>query len=309
VGSVDRVRSAQMNAMLQMPVELRVVVELAIADETDAGMGRVVALLRPACCAARVEWWAPDDGGELRLIASDGQGGGVRRRFPLGSAGEVVAVGGSRDPRLASALTAVMPVLRRRYVEDQLAKATMRLARRNEALEDFAALVAHELKTPLHAALVADDASSELERALELVDSLLEAARDRRERPFASAAVCLEQALQDLGAIELEVTSWATAELPLPPATLRVILRNLLDNAVAAGARRVHVAAVQSSGSSQLVVCDDGVGLVAVDGYAAGSGLGLSLCRRIAARHRGTLKLARRPTGGTRATLRLKEAA
>jgi signal transduction histidine kinase len=185
----------------------------------------------------------------------------------------------------------------------------MRLARRNEALEEFAALVAHELKTPLHAALVADDASSEIERALELVDSLLDAARDARERPFASAAVCLEQALDDLGTVELEVTSWATAELPLPPATLRVILRNLLANAVAAGARRVHVATVQSSGSSQLVVCDDGVGLGAAGGYAAGSGLGLSLCRRIAGRHRGTLKLAPRPTGGTRATLQLKEAA
>jgi signal transduction histidine kinase len=221
----------------------------------------------------------------------------------------VVAVGGRRDPRLASALAGVLPILRRRYVEEQLTKATMSLARRNEALEDFAALVAHELKTPLHAALVADDSSSEVERALELVDSLLEAARDGRERPFASASACLEQALRDLGATELEVTSWATAELPLPPATLRVILRNLLANAVAAGARRVHVAAVQSSGSSQLVVCDDGVGLAAGDGYAAGSGLGLSLCRRIADRHRGTLKLAPRPTGGTRATLQLKEAA
>jgi signal transduction histidine kinase len=33
----------------------------------------------------------------------------------------------------------------------------VQLTRRNEALEDFAALVAHELKTPLQAALFADD--------------------------------------------------------------------------------------------------------------------------------------------------------
>src|SRR6266545_718617 len=40
--------------------------------------------------------------------------------------------------------------------DDEVASAIIRLARRNEALEDFAALVAHELKTPLQAALLAD---------------------------------------------------------------------------------------------------------------------------------------------------------
>jgi signal transduction histidine kinase len=82
-----------------------------------------------------------------------------------------------------------------------------------------------------------------------------------------------------------------------------VILRNLLSNAVAAGARRVHVAAVQSSRSWRLSVDDDGVGLGGVDRYAPGSGLGLSLCRRIAGRFGGVLELAPHPSGGTRAML------
>jgi signal transduction histidine kinase len=297
-----------MSKIPAMTLELGVVLELATAEEIDTGMARVVALLRGACGAARVEWWPPNDQGELRLVAADGAGAGERRRFPLGPVGEIVVVGGRHDPRFAPALAGAMPILRRRWAEERLAFATTKLARRNQALEEFAALVAHELKTPLHAALVADDASHEVERALDLVDSLLEAAHEAREKPVASAAVCLAQALQDLGAVELEVTSGTTADLPLPPASLRVILRNLLRNAVAAGARRVHVVAVRSAGSSRLLIVDDGVGLAAAGGYATGSGLGLSLCRRIAGRYGGVLELRPGQAGGTRATLQLEDA-
>ena len=182
------------------------------------------------------------------------------------------------------------------------------LARQNEALEDFAALVAHELKTPLLAALAADDPSGSVEEALDLVDELLEAAQDTSsERPFASVADGLDQVLRELG-VEVEVTSDLTTTLPLPPGPLRVILRNLLANAAAAGARHVHVSAGRSARSWRLVVDDDGVGLEGAEQYVAGSGLGLSLCRRIAARFGGVLTLAALPSGGTRATLELAEA-
>jgi signal transduction histidine kinase len=293
-----------MSQSLAMPVETRVALELASADEVDAGMARVLGLLQRGCSAARVEWWAPDVNGTLQLRAFDGAGRGERHRFSLGPAGDVVVVGGRRDPRLASALAGVMPILRRRCVEERMAGAVTQLARRNETLEEFAALVAHELKTPLQAALLADDASSALERALDLVDSLIEAARDSRETPYASAALCLEEVLGDLGTIDAEITAEVAAILPLPEVPLRVILRNLLRNSVAAGARHVHVVAARSSGSWRLVVDDDGVGLGADASYTAGSGLGLSLCRRIAHRYGGALELAPRPAGGTRATLR-----
>jgi len=190
----------------------------------------------------------------------------------------------------------------RRY--DQLFE---QLMRRNEALEDFAALVAHELKTPLHAALLADDPSKPVEEALDLVDELLEAARDTpSEWSFASVADGLEQVVRELGA-DWEVTADLTATLPLPPGPLRVILRNLLSNAAAAGARHAHVSAGRSARSWRLVVDDDGVGLDGAEQYDAGSGLGLSLCGRIAARFGGVLALAGRPSGGTRATLELAE--
>jgi signal transduction histidine kinase len=223
-------------------------------------------------------------------------------------AGMARVVACSRDRRLVAAVGGDGPGVGCGGVEERLVRALSGLARRNEVLEEFAALVAHELKTPLFAALVADDPSREVGRALELVDLLLEAAREAGERPYASAAVCLEQALEDLGAVEFELTGSLAAGLPLPAASLRVILRNLLGNAVAAGARRVHVVMVHSADSSRLLVFDDGVGLAAGEGYVAGSGLGVMLCRRIAGRYGGVLELASRPAGGTRATLRLAEA-
>ena len=84
---------------------------------------------------------------------------------------------------------------------------------------------------------------------------------------------------------------------------MRVLLRNLVANAVAAGARHIHVATVASAGSWRLAVDDDGVGLLEAGGYAGGSRLGLSLCRRLAGRFGGTLELAPRAVGGTRASV------
>ncbi len=201
------------------------------------------------------------------------------------------------------------PILRRRTAEERLARTTIQLAQRNEALEDFAALVAHELKTPLQAALLADDPAAPIEDALDLVDALLEAARNEPGEPtFSSVAACLGRLVEELGA-GVEVTTDNETPIPLPLEPLRVILRNLLSNAVAAGARHVHVAAVPSLRSWQLLVTDDGLGPADTDGYAAGSGLGLSLCRRIAGRFGGVLELDAGPSGGTRATLEFARAA
>jgi signal transduction histidine kinase len=192
---------------------------------------------------------------------------------------------------------------------DHLAEMTAQLARRNEALEDYAALVAHELKTPLLAALVAEEPSAQIEDALDLVDALLEAARSEPAEPTVSSlTACLDQVVEDLHA-DVEVTADTEITLPLPPGPLRVILRNLVSNAVAARARHVHVDAVRSLHSWRLLVDDDGVGLSESDRYAAGSGLGLSLCRRIAARFGGILELDAGPAGGTRATLEFAKAA
>ena len=283
----------------------RVIVEFAAADDVRSGMARVVAMLRRGGGAGRVEWWSPTDGGSsLRLEVADGHGRGRRVAVPAGPAGVVVVVGGDTGPELSTAVRRLAPVLRRRWTEERLAQQAVRLARCNQTLGDFAALVAHELKTPLELARRQDDPSVGVERALELVDVLLEAAwAESATQGRALAADCLEEALRDLGPIEAEVTTDLPQQVPLPPMALRVLLRNLVANAVAAGARHIHVAIVASAGSWRLTVDDDGVGVAEAKGYVEGSRLGLSLCRRLAGRFGGALELGPRAVGGTRASV------
>jgi signal transduction histidine kinase len=283
----------------------RVIVEFAAADDVRSGMARVVVMLRRGGGAGRVEWWSPADGGSsLRLEVADGQGRGRRVAVPVGPAGMVVVVGGDHGPEFSAAVHRLAPVLRRRWTEERLAQQAVRLARGNQALGDFAALVAHELKTPLELARLQDDPSVGVERALELVDVLLEAAHaESAPQGCASVADCLEEALRDLGPIAAEVTTDLSQEVPLPAIVLRVLLRNLVANAAAAGARHIHVATVASAGSWRLTVDDDGVGLAEAGGYAGGSRLGLSLCRRLVGRFGGALELAPRAVGGTRASV------
>jgi signal transduction histidine kinase len=284
----------------------RVIVEFAAADDVRSGMARVVAMLRRGGGAGRVEWWSPaDSDSSLRLQVADGHGRGRRVAVPVGPAGVVIVVaGGDHGPQLSAAVRRLASVLRRRWTEERLAQQAVRLARRNQALGDFAALVAHELKTPLELARLQDDPSVGVERALELVDVLLEAAQaESATQGCASAADCLEEALRDLGPIAAEVTTDLPQQVPLPPVALRVLLRNLVANAVAAGARHIHVATVASAGSWRLTVDDDGVGLGEAGGYVGGGRLGLSLCRRLVGRFGGTLELAPRAVGGTRASV------
>ena len=289
-------------------LEQEIVFALATAEDLASAMARVVESIHRRSGATRVEWWATCEDGALQLGAAIGIAHGRRQDLPLGRAGTVVLYGGTVEPDIESALTVAATIIRRRTAEERLERVAVDLARRNQALEDFAALVAHELKTPLHGALLADDPSRHVEDALDLVEALLEAARsESSERVFVSAAESVDRAVEDVGA-DVEITSDLRATLPLPPGTLRVLLRNLFSNAVAAGAHHIHVEADRSARSRWLLVDDDGVGLGDVDRYAAGSGLGLSLSRRMAGRFGGLLELAPNVAGGTRAILEFPEA-
>jgi signal transduction histidine kinase len=212
-------------------------------------------------------------------------------------------------PSPRSAARATSAALDHSAAIERMADATMRLARRNEALEDFAALVAHELKTPLETALLADEPRRWIVSALDLVDSLLEAASESPDGAWASLADCVAEAAGSLAQVEVTVAD-DNAVFPLPSRSLSVILRNLLANAGSAKARCVDVFAGHRGAQWWLVVDDDGVGLgSSEEGYDHGSGIGLELCRRIARRNGGRLELIRRQAGGTRAILTMERAA
>jgi signal transduction histidine kinase len=197
----------------------------------------------------------------------------------------------------------------RHVTAEQLAEHAARLARKNKALEDFAALVAHDVKSSLLSVLASDEPRKVLMRAVEIVDSILAATRaDRADGGAAQGADCVRQAAADLGVIRAEVITTVTGEFPISPDALRIVLRNLLANAVAAGAGRIFVSAVARGNRRVLVVDDDGVGLGAADRYATGGHLGLALCCRLVARFGGVLELMPRAGGGTRAVLVLNGA-
>jgi signal transduction histidine kinase len=197
----------------------------------------------------------------------------------------------------------------RQSTEEQLVEHVARLARKTEALDDFAALVAHDVKASLITALREEDPREGLTRALELVDSILETVRtEETAAGVAHIPESVQQAIADMGDIRAKVVASADGDFPIPAGVLRVVLRNLLANAVAAGARRIHVSALARGNQRVLVIDDDGVGLASADQYATGAQLGLRLCRRLVERCGCVLELRPRSVRGTRAVISAGEA-
>jgi signal transduction histidine kinase len=269
----------------------------------------VGALLLRRGIVAGVEWRTKQvDGSSFHVELAAGDTTGPRATVSLGRVGRLVLYGHSAGDLVAT-LGILRPLLRLRSRGDQLAAHASRLARRTEALDDVAGLVAHDVRSSLIAALRNEDPREGLTRALHLVDSILEAARaDLGSSRISDIASCTQQAIADLGDPRSVIVSSAGGEFPMPSDALRLVLRNLLANAVAAGAKRVHVSLLaRGGGRRMLVVDDDGVGLTSADLYATGSQLGLRLCRRLVERCGGALELRPRAIRGTRAVIIAKK--
>jgi signal transduction histidine kinase len=280
---------------------------LGDAEDVDEAMTGLVGALRVLSGAQRVEWWAAsDDARSFRRAAADGRQRGTWAAIPLGEAGAVVVAGVTDMPALLEALARIEPIVRRRRTNEQLALMSTELLRRYEALEDFAALVAHELKAGLAAASLARDPSAAIGDTIDLVDAILSAVRGGNATALASVAECLDDAARDLD-VQVSVGTGLPTELSLPPTALRIVLRNLLANALAAGARHVRLSATRENGLWSIALEDDGVGLDAREkgAYERGTGVGLNLCRRIVERAGGALVLKPGLSGGTLATLML----
>jgi signal transduction histidine kinase len=183
------------------------------------------------------------------------------------------------------------------------AKELAGLARAYADSQDFISLLAHELRTRLKvteralSATSGDGVGAALESTRcvqELVETLLELARGHVGEP-ADAAAAVRGVLHDLPRIE--IVAGELPCIPLPQRLLETVLRNLVANALEAGAGRVEIFA-RPCGT--ICVCDDGPGVPpeqatdifrSYSGKPGGAGLGLTLCREILRRRGGELWL------------------
>ena len=218
-----------------------------------------------------------------------------------------------------------------------------RVARLVENERRFTADAAHELRTPLAAlktqAQVAraaaenavrdhalDNVLAGCERAARLVDQLLTLARlepDQARQPphaFDLVSVARQVAAELAPAalakrVEIELAAAQSVPIDGYPELIGVLLRNLVDNAVRYSPPGTTVRVEVSPG--RVAVTDQGPGISAaerskvgerfyriVGSGEEGSGLGLSIARRIAEIHGAQLTLGEPPAGkGLRATL------
>lgn len=203
----------------------------------------------------------------------------------------------------------------------------------------FTADAAHELRTPVAGikaqAQVARTAANETERnhaldnailgcdrAAHLIDQLLTLARidslgdDLTENCDLTAIAAETIAALAPAAlnqnVRLELAEGVAVTVRGNPLLLRILLRNLIDNAVrhTLSGTSVWIAITRQPGQARLTVNDNGPGLAEaelarlterfyrpVGTLGSGSGLGLSIVRRIAEIHNAALDIAARPEG------------
>ena len=224
---------------------------------------------------------------------------------------------------------------------DSIEAMVLNLQQRTSYLREFARQVNHELKTPIAAARGAVELLSDhlpamtAQESRHFVDNL--AADIARLDRLAQRLLDLAQAdlataseeVVDVLAVAREIASPGVrvadgeAMARVPPASLRAILENLVQNALENGASRVNVyvrRAGHGSGAqagrragARVRVCveDDGPGIAPEDAERVfdpfyttradrgGTGLGLAICRALAQNAGGSIALARTESGAS----------
>jgi two-component system OmpR family sensor kinase/two-component system sensor histidine kinase QseC len=309
---------------------IRVAQPLAVRESLAAATARrsVVPVLVAAPIVALAMWWLVS----LSLA-------------PLGS---LVASVKSREADSLNELDAAGLPSEITPLVDALNGLLARLGAALHAQRAFVADAAHELRSPLTALklqldlvrLAADDSerddalrelASGMDRVHHLLEQLLALARAEpggaetkfREGDLAEVA---RQAAADTvplassRGVELELEAPQPVEVHGDLGALRILARNLIDNAVryAGAAGRVRAEVLADAGRAVLRVDDSGPGIPPDErgrvfdrfyrrdgGDTSGSGLGLAIVRAIADRHGARIDLGEAPLGGLRVDVRL----
>ncbi|HEX2531191.1 MAG TPA: ATP-binding protein [Burkholderiaceae bacterium] len=253
-------------------------------------------------------------------------------------------IGGDLANRNADSLTPVSDKGVPKEVSLLVAELNSLLDRMNRALQlhqRFVADAAHELRSPITAlklqvqtlARAKDEAAHRqavrrllggVDRASHLVEQLLALAR---QDPLSESAglepvllsACVEQALNDVVPlalsrhIEWRCGAFIEAEIRGDTDSLRIMVRNLLDNAVRYTSEygQIQIGMEGDDSTVSLVIQDSGPGIplqnrsrvfdrfYRVPGTApSGSGLGLAIVKAIAERHEANVELDQAALGG-----------
>ncbi len=208
------------------------------------------------------------------------------------------------------------------------------LEKRSQYIRDFATHVSHEFKTPLtsirgsaelvaehHVEMSDDDRArflgniqADAARLKSLVDRLMELAKSDNPLPL-TETMDLAQALQAIAATNEAVSFKDATAGPiltrLSEESLGIILSNLIDNALAAGATHIDIMLTGGAAAHQIAVSDNGSGIS--DGNKAkiydpffttkreegGTGLGLGIVRSLVEAHDGRVLLGEAKDGAS----------
>lgn len=220
-----------------------------------------------------------------------------------------------------------------RSVAEQFNQMIERLRQYDRDRAVMLAGVAHDLRAPLtrlRLQLDLEDSprlpamSANLDAIESIIDQFLAFAQDGElDRPVrANLALLVEEivAPYHLPAAQLDIPEDEMLEAEVRPASLRRAVANLIDNALEYGAAPITISCRRVDGSAAIRVADAGPGIAAeriaealrpfsrLDTSRPGKGhcgLGLAIADRIAAVHRGSLRLTPNAPQGLVAELRL----